>query len=56
MVNLESLTLSELKTLLIELYDGNAGEILNGFREMRITKEKPLKAAIIRYINRNQSI
>jgi hypothetical protein len=56
MENLELLSLSELKTLLIELFDGNAGEILNGFREMGITKEQPLKSAIVRYINRKQLI
>lgn len=53
---LELLSTSELKTLLIDLFDGNAGEILNGFREMRITQDAKLKSAIIRYITRKQSI
>ena len=53
---LELLSTSELKTLLIDLFDGNAGEILNGFREMGITKDAQLKSAIIRYITRKQSI
>lgn len=52
---LELLSTSELKTLLIDLFDGNAGEILNGFREMGITKDAQLKSAIIRYIIRRQS-
>ena len=51
--DLELLSTPELKALLIELYDGNAGEILNGFREMGI-KEAKLKPAIIRYIVRKQ--
>lgn len=53
---LELLSTSELKTLLIDLFDGNAGEILNGFREMGITQDAKLKSAIIRYITRKQSI
>jgi len=53
---LNLLSTSELKTLLIELFDGNAGEILYGFREMGITKDANLKLAIIRYIIRNQII
>jgi hypothetical protein len=52
---LELLSTSELKTLLIDLFDGNAGEILNGFREMGITNPSKLKSAIIRYIIRKQS-
>ena len=36
---LEKLSTVQLKSILIELFDGNAGEILNGFREMGITKE-----------------
>jgi hypothetical protein len=54
--DLELLTTSELKTLLIDLFDGNAGEILYGFREMGITKDANLKSAIIRYIIRKQPI
>jgi hypothetical protein len=54
--DLELLSTSQLKNLLIELFDGNAGEILNGFREMGITKDAQLKSAIIRYIIRKQSI
>ena len=53
---LELLSTSELKTLLIDLFDGNAGEILMGFREMGITQDAKLKSAIIRYITRKQSI
>ena len=53
--DLELLSTSELKTLLIGLYDGNAGEILNGFREMSIKKDSQLKSAIIRYIIRDQN-
>jgi len=52
---LEKFSTSELKSILIELFDGNAGEILNGFREMGITKDAQLKSAIIRYIIRRQS-
>lgn len=51
--DLELLSTSELKALLFDLYDGNAGEILNGFHEMGI-KEAKLKPAIIRYIVREQ--
>ncbi len=53
--DLELLSVTELKTLLIDLFDGNAGEILNGFQEMGITNPSKLKAAIIRYIIRKQS-
>jgi hypothetical protein len=52
---LEKLSTAQLKSILIELFDGNAGEILNGFREMGITKDAQLKSAIIRYIIRKQS-
>ena len=54
--DLELLSTYELKTLLFELFDGNAGEILYGFREMGITKDANLKSAIIRYIIRKQTI
>jgi len=49
--NLEKLSLEELTELLHELYDGNSGEILQGFQELRLSGEE-LKAAIIRYIQR----
>lgn len=52
---LEKFSTNELKSILIDLFDGNAGEILNGFREMGITKDAQLKSAIIRYIIRKQS-
>lgn len=45
-------TLEQLKAKMVEMYDGNAGEIINGFREMGITSEKKLKAAMIRYMER----
>ncbi len=53
--DLEKLSTAELKSILIDLFDGNSGEILNGFREMGITKDAQLKSAIIRYIIRRQS-
>lgn len=52
---LEKLSLPQLRSLLIDLFDGNAGEILNGFREMGLTKDSQLKSAIIRYIIRKQA-
>jgi hypothetical protein len=52
---LEKLSLPQLRSLLIDLFDGNAGEILNGFREMGITKDAQLKSSIIRYIIRKQA-
>jgi len=52
MKDLKNLTEAELQAIMIERYDGNAGEIINGFREMGI-KGKKLKAAMIRYIERN---
>jgi len=51
MTDLTKLSEAELKALMIERYDGNAGEIILGFQEMGI-KGKKLKAAMIRYIER----
>jgi len=51
MENLQSLTVNQLTELMITRYDGNAGEILNGFREMGLKGEK-LRVAMIRYIER----
>jgi hypothetical protein len=51
MENLETLTFAELKQIMISRYDGNAGEIINGFMEMGL-KGKALTAAMVRYINR----
>ena len=51
METLQTLSISQLKQLLTDRYDGNAGEILYGFIEMGLKGER-LKAAMIRYIER----
>ena len=51
MGNLENLTFAELKAIMVQRYDGNAGEIINGFMEAGL-KGKHLTAAMARYINR----
>ena len=51
--SLKSMTVNELKAEMIERYDGNAGEILNGFHEMGIRSQKKLKAAMIRWMERD---
>lgn len=51
MENLKKLSTEELKAIMIERYDGNAGEIINAFREMGL-KGKKLDTAMINYINR----
>jgi len=51
MENLENKSFAELKAIMIERYDGNAGEIIHGFMEMGL-KGKALTAAMVRYINR----
>jgi hypothetical protein len=53
MSNLKKLTVEQLKAQMVEMYDGNAGEIINGFREMGITSEAKLKKALIGYMERN---
>jgi len=51
MENLENKSFAELKAIMVQRYDGNAGEIINGFMEMGL-KGKQLTAAMVRYINR----
>jgi hypothetical protein len=51
MENLENKSFAELKAIMVQRYDGNAGEIINGFMEMGL-KGKALTAAMVRYINR----
>ena len=48
---LEKLNLEDIKGIMVDRYDGNAGVIIGGFMEMGLKGEK-LKAALIRYINR----
>lgn len=47
----KKLTFEELRALMIQLYDGNAGEIINGFQEMGL-KGQRLCDAMQRYIDR----
>ena len=49
---LESMSLSEIKGLMVDTFPGNAGTIIQGFAEMGLTGEK-LKAALIRYIRKH---
>ena len=49
---LESMSLSEIKGLMVDQFDGNAGIIINGFVEMGL-KGDSLKAALIRYIRKH---
>jgi hypothetical protein len=49
---LESMSLSEIRGLMVDQFPGNAGIIINGFVEMGLTGEK-LKAALIRYIKKH---
>lgn len=42
---------AELRALMLERYDGNAGEIIGGFQEMGL-RGKKLCAAMVRYIER----
>ena len=51
MGNLENLTFAELKAIMVQRYEGNAGEIIHGFMEAGL-KGKHLTAAMARYINR----
>ena len=51
MQDLEKMTVAQLEALMVQRYDGNAGEIIHGFKEMGI-KGKNYKNALIRYINR----
>jgi hypothetical protein len=51
METLQTLSIPQLKQILTDRYDGNAGEILYGFIEMGLKGER-LKAAMIRYIER----
>ena len=53
-MDLQKLSVIDLKTILIELYDGDAGEILYGLHEMGLKGER-YKAVIIRYIERKKS-
>jgi len=48
---LSDMNYAELRQLMIDRYDGNAGEIINGFQEMGL-KGKRLTAAMVRYIER----
>lgn len=47
--NLEALTTQELKRLLIIKFDGNAGEILNAFKECRMN-DAQIRKAIMRFL------
>lgn len=49
--NYSKMDLNQLKKVMIERYDGNAGEIWHGFVEMGLKGER-LKAALVRYIER----
>jgi hypothetical protein len=49
---LDSMTLSEIKEVMVDLYDGNAGEIINAYVEMGLTGDK-LKFALIMYIRKH---
>lgn len=49
MKNLQTLSIEQLTNQLILHYDGNAGEILYGLKEMGIKGDK-LKAALISYL------
>lgn len=55
MNGLKSLSVQELKTILIDLYDGNAGEMIHGYEEMGIRGDR-LKSALISDINRANDI
>jgi hypothetical protein len=47
----KKLTFDQLRAIMIERYDGNAGEIINGLQEMGLRGSK-LTAAMERYIER----
>jgi len=49
---LKKLSLNELQSIMLDRYDGNAGEIINGFRECGCTSAGKLKKAMIGYILR----
>jgi hypothetical protein len=51
MKDLKNMNFAELRAVMIDRYDGNAGEIINGFQEMGL-KGKKLEAALISYIQR----
>jgi hypothetical protein len=51
MKDLKSLSIQELKSIVIDLYDGNAGEMIHGYEEMGIRGDR-LKSALISDINR----
>jgi hypothetical protein len=51
MKDLKKMNFAELRAVMIDRYDGNAGEIINGFQEMGL-KGKKLEAAMVRYIER----
>ena len=51
MKDLESLSIEELKSIVIDLYDGNAGEMIYGYQEMGIIGNR-LKSALISDIRR----
>jgi hypothetical protein len=51
MKDLIDMNFAELRAVMIDRYDGNAGEIINGFQEMGL-KGKKLEAALISYIQR----
>jgi hypothetical protein len=51
MKELKDMNFEELRSVMISRYDGNAGEIINAFQEMRL-KGKKLNQALINYIER----
>lgn len=48
---LSDMSFNELRAEMIDRYDGNAGEIINGFQECGL-KGKRLNAAMVRYLER----
>lgn len=52
MKDLNRMSIEELKQLMVDRYDGNAGEIIFAFEHELKLKGKKLKDTLIRYIER----
>lgn len=56
MKDLNKMTIEEIKQVMVDRYDSNAGEIIFAFEREMGMKGKRLKTALISYINRKPAL
>lgn len=56
MKDLNKMSIEELKQVMVDRYDGNAGEVIFAFEHEMRMKGKKLKTALVNYINRKPAL